>query len=100
MLVVPPPVTAVYQKKYQPQGLEVIGISLNHDPARLAALVKEKGVTWPWYCDPQGETNQFAREFGILNVPVGLLMDKQGNLRDANVDFKHLDAAVSALLAE
>jgi hypothetical protein len=39
-VVVPPPVTAAY-RKYQSQGFEVIGISLNHDPARLAALVKE-----------------------------------------------------------
>jgi RNA polymerase sigma factor (sigma-70 family) len=97
--VVLPSVTAAWQK-YQPQGFEVIGISLNHDPARLAAFVKEHGIGWPQYCDAQGVTNKFAREFGILNVPVGLLVDKQGVLRDANVDFKHLDAAVAGLLAE
>jgi hypothetical protein len=80
--------------------LEVIGISPNHDPARVAALMKKKRVAWPWYCDPKGENNPFAREFGIVDTPVGLLVDKQGTLRDANVNFNHLDAAKAALLAE
>ena len=57
-------------------------------------------MAWPEYCDAQGQTNQFAREFGVVNSPVGLLVDKQGVLRDANVELKRLDGEVGALLAE
>jgi len=97
--VVLPAVTDAW-RKYQPQGFEVIGISLNHVPSRLAAFVKDHGMAWPEYCDAQGQTNQFAREFGVVNSPVGLLVDKQGVLRDANVELKRLDGEVGALLAE
>lgn len=85
--------------KWQPQGFEILGISLDSDLEALKAMVKEQAMPWPQFFDSENENNRYAEKFGITGIPTLWLIDKQGNLRylDARSD---LPGKIAKLMAE
>jgi len=56
----------------------VLGIGfMEDDPATLASLVKELGITYPVCLDPNGAA---ARAFNVTVLPKGFLIDHRGKL--------------------
>ncbi len=78
-----PHVQAAYDK-YHGQGFEIIGISFDEDKAKLEKFTQDKGMSWPQYFDGKGWENEFGQQFNIRAIPAMWLIDKQGNLADAN----------------
>lgn len=85
--------------KYNSQGLEIIGISLDSDKKALNRFVEREKISWPQFFDPAGETNRLAQSFGISAIPVAWLVDRQGLLRDLNAR-EDQERKVEALLKE
>jgi peroxiredoxin len=85
--------------KYNSQGLEIIGISLDADKKALTRFVEKEKIPWPQYYDPAGETNRLAQQYGVAAIPVVWLVDRKGLLRqlDARQDQEQ---KVEALLKE
>ena len=67
--------------KYKPQGLEIIGISLDSASATLVNYCKENGITWPQYCE-EGKTwnTELSKEWGITAIPTVFILDKSGKI--------------------
>lgn len=80
-LVALPGVLEAYAK-HNPQGFEIIGISLDEDSEALTNFVKRRKMPWPQYFDGQRWENKFTREFGIMGIPAMWLVDKHGKVRD------------------
>jgi len=78
-----PRVKAAYAKLHQ-RGFEVVAISLDDKESVLREFIKEKELTWPQYFGGKGWSNKFALQYGICGIPTMWLLDKRGNLRDAN----------------
>jgi thiol-disulfide isomerase/thioredoxin len=93
-----PMVKEVYQKLHD-RGFEVVGISLDDKESVLRRFLKEKELPWPQHFDGKGWENRFAVQYGIFGIPTMWLVDRQGNLRDANAVFS-LEERVAALLGE
>lgn len=74
----------VTYEKFHPQGLEVIGVSLDENAGKLRKFVKAKEIPWPQYFAANFKQDKFYREIGEPGIPVLLLVDKQGNLRQVN----------------
>ena len=78
-----PKVKATYHKLH-PRGFEIVGISLDEDKADLDKLLKQQKLPWPQYFDGKGLENKLAQEFIVTGLPLMLLVDKKGNVRDLN----------------
>ena len=63
--------------KYGPKGLQIIGVSLDRNPAALAKGVKELKFTWPQHLDAGGK---IAGEFGVDGIPEVVLIAPQGQV--------------------
>lgn len=85
--------------KYNNQGLEIVGISLDPDKEALTRFIKKEKIPWPQYYDPAGETNRLAQTFGITGIPVVWLVDRHGLLRQLNAR-QDQEQKVEALLKE
>ena len=93
-----PNVKAAYEKLH-PKGFEIVGISFDKDKAKLEGFVKDKGMGWPQYFDGKVWDNDYGKKYGIQGIPAMWLVDKKGNLRDANARGD-LAGKVEKLLAE
>jgi len=71
-----PTVTAAYQQ-YHPQGLEILGISLDqaNAAAKLAAFTKENNMPWPQVYDGQYWRAALAVQYGVESIPQPILVD-------------------------
>ena len=67
--------------KFKPQGLEVVGITLDEDKNLLQRFIQKEELPWPNYYHPKGSQNPVALEFAIRSIPVVWLVDRQGVLR-------------------
>ena len=93
-----PNVLKTYQK-YHGKGLEIIGVSLDQDQAKLASFIQQKGVTWQQFFDGQGWHNKLAVKYGIKSIPATFLLDGQGKIIAKDVRGEALEQAVGAALA-
>lgn len=64
--------------------MEIVGICVMSEPARVENFVEEHGLPWIQVCDDRGagwECNQrLAERFGVTGVPKTILLDPQGKV--------------------
>ena len=94
-----PNVLATYSK-YHNKGFEIIGISLDHDQAKLTNFTKSMNMTWPQFFDGQGWGNKLAVKYGIESVPATYLLDGEGKIIGKDLRGEELQAAVARALAK
>jgi thiol-disulfide isomerase/thioredoxin len=72
------------REKFRGQPFEVIGLNVDHDAAAARAMLERVGVQYPSAFDRDGaqlRALQFASEEELARVPIGFLLDGQGNVR-------------------
>ena len=80
---------------------EVLGVSLDTMPSRaLAEWARRNDVEWPQIHADGGYDDPLARTFGIDRIPINLLLDPDGRLRDINVRGNALFDAIDRIRAE
>jgi len=84
--------------KYKPDGLEVIGVSLDNQKADLAAYLKTSRVPWPTIFEPGGMDSRLANSMGVLTLPTMLIIDKQGKVANRNANISQVDREVGGLI--
>jgi thiol-disulfide isomerase/thioredoxin len=67
-------------KEFAPRGMQVIGVSLDQERAKLDQVVKEKGFTWPQYFDGLGWENAVWKEWGEESVPFTVILSPEGTV--------------------
>lgn len=68
-----------FQKKYGPQGLQIVGISVDDPVDKLAPYVKEMGMNYPVLQGLGREEVQDA--YGpILGIPVSVMISREGKV--------------------
>lgn len=65
-------------KKYQPQKLVVLWVSISEDSATVLDYGQRVGLTFPMIADP--DTN-IASAYRVNGIPAHFFIDKSGNLR-------------------
>lgn len=86
-----PNVVAAYQK-YHDKGLEIIGVSLDKDEAKLKEFIAAKGMPWAQYFDGQGWGNKLARKYGINSIPATILIGRDGKIIARDLRGAELEA--------
>lgn len=86
-------------EKYRDRGLEILGISTDHERNALHSFINHKKIPWPQCFDNAPETPSLREGLGVEQIPAMWLIDRQGRLRDTNARTD-LEAAVVRLLEE
>jgi len=94
------PVFAAWQRKYGPQGLQVIGISMDDEAGPARSLAARLELNYPVV---MGNERLGARYGGVLGLPLTLLIDRNGIVRSrfqGETDLKPIERQVAALLTQ
>ena len=89
------------KSRYGPQGLAIVGLSLEEDDEAVAAFLEEIPASFTIARDPSGRAGE---AFGVVAMPTTFLIDRDGRIAarfeggDASVHDK-IEAAVKTLLA-
>lgn len=68
-------------EKYQAQGFEVVGVSIDEDREALETYVKEKNLPWITLHEKDaGGRNPATNHYGILGIPAMFLVDREGKV--------------------
>lgn len=66
--------------QYHDRGFEILGISLDTDPAKWKqALIKDQ-LNWPQMADPAAFEGEMSRYYGIEAIPASYLLDQEGKI--------------------
>jgi len=94
------PTFAQWQRQYGPQGLQVIGISMDDDPALARKLYAKLKLNYPAAMGDEELGKQYG---GVLGLPLTYLIDRKGIVRtrfQGETDLNTIEKQLKALLAE
>ena len=94
------PQFAAWQKQYGPQGLQIIGVSIDDSQPPVRAFVAKLHLGYPIV---MGDAQLGERYGGVLGVPVTFLIDRRGIIRarfNGESDLGAMHARLQRLLAE
>ncbi len=92
-----PDLQAAY-KKYHAQGLEVVGISLDHDQSDLTSFIAARKMAWPQVFDSKAQGVRVSKIYGVQAIPFFLVIGRDGKIAAVN-PRDDLDGAVKRALA-
>jgi thiol-disulfide isomerase/thioredoxin len=93
------PMFARWQQHYGPQGLAVVGVSMDDDSAPVRKVIQKLRIDYPV---AMGDAKLGERYGGVLGLPLTLLIDRNGIVRaqfQGETDLTKMEAAVKDLLA-
>jgi len=73
------------QDKYGDDGLVIIGVNVDSDPAEAASFLASYPPDFEIRYDPDGE---LATEFGVVAMPSSYVFDRDGELVERHLGFK------------
>ncbi len=82
---------------YRDQGLEVVGVSLDHDEQALRDFVKEENLSYVQVFDKE-KSDAIAKSYGVWGIPSVFLVNKNGVINAPNLRGDRVEPAVKALL--
>jgi len=94
------PVFAGWQGRYGPQGLQIIGISMDDDSALARRAVDRLKLNYPV---AMGTARLGANYGGVLGLPLTFLIDRRGVIRarfQGETDLHAIEKQVEAMLAQ
>lgn len=66
-----------WQKQYGPEGLQILGISMDDDAAPVRRITRRKGVNYPIVMGDAKLAKQYG---GVMGLPVSMLIDRRGEI--------------------
>jgi peroxiredoxin len=92
------PKIKVLYEKYQSQGFEILGVSLDDSMEKWQAAVKEDGITWSQVSDLKGPQSPVARLYNISKIPTTMLLDREGRIIAFDLSYEALESQIKAHL--
>jgi len=86
------------QAKYAKHKLRVVGLNLDNDRKLADAFVKQSPLPWINVFDPGGLESNLAIGYGILTLPVNIVVDKDGNVVRSGAHWTELDRIIEELV--
>lgn len=90
------------QKTYADQGLKVVAINLDEDPAAARAFLQEVPAEFTVLLDSEA---QLPDDYGVMGMPSSYLIDRNGKIRAQHIGFhsdrvSDYETTITTLLAE
>ena len=84
-------------RQHKEQGLVLVAISIDSDPAVVSPYVKASKLTFPIALDPKAEV---ANKYGVRALPSSFVVDRQGTMTALALGPRVWDNAASHSLVE
>jgi peroxiredoxin len=95
-----PNLKRVYET-YHPQGLEVLGISLDSDREYFGRFIEEQSMDWVHaYNADQPEDQNLPARYGVMGIPRMILVGPDGRVVHANLRGDALEAVIRDSIAK
>jgi peroxiredoxin len=92
-----PNVVALYNE-FHPQGLNIIGVSLDKDAAKWKEAIAKDGLIWPHISHLQQWEDPIAKQYNVQSIPATFILDAKGNIVAKDLRGDALRAKVKELL--
>jgi peroxiredoxin len=92
------PTFVAWQNKYGPRGLQVIGVSMDDDPALVRAAYRKLRLNYPV---TMGDVKLGDLYGGVLGLPITFLIDQHGEIRaefQGETDLNKIETQLQSLL--
>ncbi|MDO6431077.1 TlpA disulfide reductase family protein [Flavitalea sp. BT771] len=83
---------------YKDKGLEIVGVSLDHDKGAWVKAIEKDQLPWVHVSDLQGWKNAVSTSYGIMGVPANFLIDPQGKIVAQNLRGEALNKKLEEIL--
>jgi peroxiredoxin len=83
---------------YKGKGLEIIGVSLDHDKQAWKQAIEKDQLPWIHVSDLKGWKNEVATSYGIMAVPANFLIDPSGKIVAQNLRGEVLNKKLEEIL--
>ncbi|MBK9762670.1 MAG: TlpA family protein disulfide reductase [Flavobacteriales bacterium] len=83
---------------YRPKGLQIVGLSLDEDPASFAETVRDESLIFPCFSEFKGWASTAAKVFAVQGTPAFFLIDDHGKIVAKPFDHSEARALLSGLL--
>jgi peroxiredoxin len=86
-------------KKYNSQGFEIFGVSIDDNKSGWLQAVKQDNIKWMQVIDSKASRgNELTQTWNLRYIPVTYLLDKEGRIVAENPDKKELEKLLLKLL--
>jgi peroxiredoxin len=85
--------------QYQERGLELIGFSLDDEPAKVERFIAERGIFWPQICDGKADAGAIPKLYNVSGTPDLYVIDRSGNIAARLSSAKQLDRQLAEVTA-
>lgn len=92
-----PNVVALYNE-FHPQGLNIIGVSLDKDDAKWKEAITKDGLTWPHVSNLKFWQEPIAKLYNVQSIPATFILDEKGNIVAKDLRGDALRTKVKELL--
>jgi thiol-disulfide isomerase/thioredoxin len=92
-----PKLKKIYEA-YHDKGFEIISFSCDYRREDVEKFVRENEMPWATVYGDKGPSPTFEY-YGVMNFPMGILIGKDGNVKQLNVDTAELGKELEKLLA-
>ncbi len=88
------------RSKYAKQKLRVVGINFDSesDQAKRDAIIAQGGYDWPHLSETKGLDGSLAVGYGILTLPMNIVVDKDGKVIKTGVHWTELDSLLEGMV--
>jgi len=87
----------LYKKYGGGRGLEIIGVNLDYTRSDLLAYLKESRLPWPQLYEAGGFESRYAKEMGVVTVPLMMLVGADGKVINDNIQAAEIEEALKKL---
>jgi peroxiredoxin len=92
-----PNVVAAYAK-YKDKGFDILGVSLDREKGAWVKAIADDQLTWHHVSDLKFWQNEAAVKYGVQQIPLSLLIDKDGKIIAKNLRGDELEKKLAQLL--
>ncbi len=87
----------LYKKYGGGRGLEIVGVNLDYSRNELLAYLKENRLPWPQLYEEGGFESRYAKEMGVVTVPMMMLVGPDGKVINHNIQAAEIEDALKKL---
>ncbi len=91
-----PKLKKIYEKNHD-KGFEIIGFGCDYRREDVEKFVQENNMPWATVYGDNGPSPTFEY-YGVMNFPIGILVGKDGNVKQLNVNTAELGKELEKLL--
>ncbi len=87
----------LYKKYGGQRGLEIVGVNLNYSRDELLSYLKDTRLPWPQLYESGGFESRYAKEMGVVTVPLMMLIGPDGKVISDNIQAAEIEEALKKM---